>query len=56
MSTFITRFERSRPGGRRAFTLVELMISIMIIAMMAGMLLFAVYAAQEMPKPPRPAR
>lgn len=50
MSTFIARVKPSCRGGRRAFTLVELMISIMIIAMMAGMLLFAVYAAQESAK------
>jgi prepilin-type N-terminal cleavage/methylation domain-containing protein len=36
--------------SRRAFTLVELLITVSIIAIMASMVLFAVYSAQEMAK------
>jgi prepilin-type N-terminal cleavage/methylation domain-containing protein len=37
-----------RPAiGRRGFTLVELLITVSIIAMLAGMILFALYRAQE---------
>ena len=39
------RHRRVRRG--RGFTLVELMITIMIIGIMAGMLVFALFSAQE---------
>ncbi|MEX0978122.1 MAG: type II secretion system protein, partial [Pirellulales bacterium] len=36
--------------GRRAFTLVELLITVSIVAIMASMVLFALFAAQEQAK------
>lgn len=38
------------PRTRRAFTLIELMITITIIGLMAGMLVFALFSAQETAK------
>jgi len=46
----IARSFRCSTSLRRAFTLVEMLITVTIISMMAGMVLFAMYGAQEAAK------
>jgi prepilin-type N-terminal cleavage/methylation domain-containing protein len=48
--TFVRPKSAVRPRTRRGFTLIELMITITIIALMAGMLVFALFSAQETAK------
>ena len=45
-----SRYRKRVRRGRAAFTLIELLISISIIAIMASMMLFALYSAQESAK------
>jgi prepilin-type N-terminal cleavage/methylation domain-containing protein len=44
------KFDCREACARRGFTLIELLITVSIMAMMAGMILFALYSAQESAK------